>query len=96
MQRIYKYPLMPMSVQTITVIEGAKILSVYTQGGYPCIWALVDPDRRGTEERVIRVYGTGDPIADEIVGHLRFLGTVLLYNETLVLHVFEETKEPEQ
>lgn len=84
--RVFKYPLTPYT----TVIEmpmGAKILTVQTQRGAPCIWALVNDDYPSEERRFI-VYGTGHPLCENMQ---EYIGTFQLDNGDLVFHVFEIT-----
>jgi hypothetical protein len=85
--RIYKYTLELEDWQTLTLPKGARVLSFHEQHGQPRVWVLVDPNVQETEERRFRLAGTGHPIdrAD-----LRFVGTALLRNQTLVLHLFVE------
>ena len=91
-QRIWKYTLSAQQVSTIKMPEGARILSTQTQGDDICVWAMVDvPDDGCTMvDRTFKVYGTGQPIDDG--DSLTFLGTVLMYAQALVFHVFEVTK----
>lgn len=72
--------------QELQLPVGAKIFSVDSQRGILCIWALVDPDE-DLEKRVFRVHGTGHPIADS--EKLKFLGTCVVLNDSLVWHIFE-------
>ena len=65
---------------------GAQVLSVGEQDGTVCLWALVNPTKP-QEQRLFRIIGTGHP-ADDVVG-MEFIGTVLLLNGKLVLHVFD-------
>ena len=56
MKKIYKYRIEVTDDQNIEMPVGAKILTVQTQNGVPCIWAMVDPNAE--KERVhIRVHG---------------------------------------
>lgn len=87
MKTIWKYPLKVVDQQTIRMPERAQILSVQTQNGTPCIWALVQPDAV-LLPRTINTFGTGHPI-DGNPG--AFVGTYQLQGGALVLvfHVFE-------
>lgn len=85
---IYKYSLFPISLDT-TVIDmpaGAELLHVDGQNEYICIWALVDPQADPTA-RKFRVFGTGHPIESS---NLQHVGSALMFDGTLVSHVFEE------
>lgn len=89
---IWKYRL-PMSARehAIAMPGGARILSVDTQYGQPCLWALVDPSAM-TETRQFRIITTGSAEIENDAyqqGRLRYVGTVLLFAGEMVLHVFE-------
>lgn len=95
---VYRYRLTITDEQTVSMPEGAVILSVarrdYPQlpmlgvgGDEPLdMWALVDPDAP-VRPRRIRIAGTGHPLDD--VDQLEFLGTVQVVQGQLVFHVFE-------
>lgn len=85
MKKIYKYPLQIEDQQVLRIPRGSEILSVQTQGGVPCIWAMVD-DSLPLDDVVIRMYATGVEIdnADD----LRYCGTVQLLGGSFVFHVF--------
>ncbi len=91
MTKIYKYPLAVLDAQEILVPQGAFVLSVQIQhhGGI-VFWAMVD-DEAGPERRTYRVFGTGQPIPDDLTNARngsRYLGTV--QDGVLVWHVFEQ------
>ena len=83
MKRIFKYSLDVVDMQTVVMPEHARILSVANQHGNLCLWAEVDTDNH-TEDRVISVYGTGNPLPDN-QGH--FVGSVII--DPFVWHVYE-------
>lgn len=85
MRTIYKYPVLP-GLSVIQMPAGAKILSAHVQYDTLMLWALVNADA-ATELRELAVFGTGDSIRGN--QDLEFIGTVLLHDGTLVLHVFE-------
>ncbi len=88
MSRIFKYPLR-LSVgdrHEVMMPKGARVLSVDVQYREPTLWAQVDEENE-PEKRVFRLVGTGHDFADQ---GARFIGTVILLNGDLVLHVFEE------
>lgn len=93
---IYKYEItLDGGPQTITMKEGAQILSVDEQRGKICLWALVEigmPD----QDRQIQIIPTGETIEGP-VGGWNFLGTVKLYDGMLIFHVFDQgvANEPE-
>jgi hypothetical protein len=89
MKTIYKYPLEVTDKVVITMPLGAEILCVQMQGITPCLWALVDYNTAKadiTEERIIRIAGTGHGITEVIIS---YIGTVQLYKGNLIFHVFE-------
>jgi hypothetical protein len=81
--RIFKYPLRVDDRQTVQLPKGAELLTVQTQHGSPCLWALVD-EAAETESRVILMHGTGHPIS--CLG--KYLGTFQLDGGNLVFHAF--------
>lgn len=88
-RRIYKYLVDGTSVP-ISMPRGAQILHVAVQEGRPYLWALVDlavPEAK----RLLRVVGTGHPLpsADSTEPLGVYVGTVLMLEGTLVLHVFD-------
>lgn len=88
MKTIYKYPLEAIDYQEIEMPASAEILTVQTQRGTPCIWALVDTDN-DPEERHIRILGTGHPVRSTKDKFRRYIGTFQLMAGNLVYHVFE-------
>ena len=87
---IYKYPLDEVDRQTISMPKGAEILSLQVQNGTPCIWALVNKGA-DMEDRTFVMIGTGHPIMDELYSGAEYIGTAIVFNDTLVWHVFELT-----
>lgn len=85
--RIFKYKLDVGWRQRVSMPSGALILTCAAQQNSVCIWALVRPDAV-PEERVFHIYGTGNLVTD--TERLSFVGTALLDDAKLVLHVFEE------
>lgn len=82
---IHKYPLSPVSTQTIELPAGATILTVQMQRNTPTLWALVDP-AAAKVHRTFAIYGTGYSIEGEPGA---YIGTV--QDEAgFVWHVFEK------
>lgn len=87
-KRIWKYQLAIQAEQTFMMPDNAKVISTAMQEGTPSIWVMLDPD----EERVpvvpvkITIFGSGHKIDDAL--DLRFVGTLLAEQDSLVLHVF--------
>ena len=88
LRTVYKYMIEITDRSVVKMPRRASVLSVHTQRDQICIWALVDPGEPETEERVIRVHGTGRSIMNAEM--LMFIGSVLMHGEALVFHVFEE------
>lgn len=99
---IYKWELTTASRQNLTVPEGTEFLSVANQQGSPCVWGRVPEGKAPAafshmepgamsdmkaEVRTILMYGTGHSFPDNI--EQQFLGTVLLQNGDLVVHIYE-------
>ena len=84
MTTIWKYPLDITDEQTIEIPRTHKFLTVQTQDGQICLWALVNEDEPTIEKR-IAVYGTGHPIPVHC-GH--YLGTAQTAEGLFVWHVF--------
>lgn len=93
MKMIYKYPLgMEIhhnAVYEIEMPKAAKILSVQEQGGFPMIWAIVNP-KKEKRKYTFHVFGTGFEMPDYDKKHYEYIGTVQQKGmTTLVWHVFE-------
>jgi hypothetical protein len=84
---IWKYPLIVTDKQIVAMPAGAKILSVQTQGGVLCLWAMVSPSNPLTD-RIIFIFGTGHQIED--AENLAFIGTFQVDGGRFVFHVFEK------
>ena len=85
---IWKYPLELTDEQQFRMPVGAKPLSVATQNGQLCLWALVDPSPYAPKEtRRFYLRGTGHPMDDAV--DAAFIGTVMMHGGTLVFHVFD-------
>lgn len=85
-KRIFKYQLAETDTQTLDLPKGAQILSVHAQRNEVCVWAEVDEFYQETEQYAFQIYGTGHKVNHD--DSYSFLGTVLLMDERLVLHVF--------
>ena len=89
-QTIWKYKLTNSSRQTLFLPKGAKILTVQVQNIEVVLWVLVNPDNE-TEERIIIMFGTGNPIDTIFNEKIAYIGTFQINNGNLVYHVFEYT-----
>ncbi len=85
--RIYKYPLVVIDEQVVSMPIGAEILSVADQRGTLCLWVSCDPEN-SVVSRHIRIIGTGH---DFEYGDLKIIGTVPMSNG-FVWHVFEDQR----
>ncbi len=84
---IHKFPLPAGSKVSIEMPQFAHILCVQTQGGIPCVWAVVDTDQP-METRTLRIFGTGHPL-DEGHNSSHYIGTFQLAEGSFVGHLFE-------
>lgn len=89
MQKVFKYLLPVFTHSEIQMPEGAKILHVAVQAGYPFIWALVNPDAP-LKTRSFDVYATGHEIINPAFTR-KFIGTFFVNGGEFVFHVFETT-----
>ena len=85
MKTIHKYPLLLVDFQEVTTHDGADILCVKLQNGRPCLWAMVD-DKAPETVVTIRCAGTGHDL--NTTPNLRYIDSVLMHNDSLVLHFF--------
>jgi len=83
---IWKYPIEVAKFQTLKVPKGAKLLTVFVQGGQPCIWALVDVSITDTEYIGILTFGTGQ--SDINIDDASYLGTYQMPETNVVGHVW--------
>lgn len=90
MRTIWKLPLAHEAEQTLSVPQGARIISVHAQAENACLWVEVETNNP-PEARTFCIFGTGHPM--DLYGNLIFLGTVLMLGGSLVLHVYEKKGE---
>lgn len=90
MRSIRKYTLKLKPRQTVSMPRSAKLLSVHAQQNVPRLWALIEDDME-PRDRTIFICGTGEDFPNDDMER-QFIGTVLLYDGALVLHVFEEVR----
>lgn len=74
--------------KSVRMPKGSEILTVQTQNGNPCIWALVNPDNE-LEDRYFEIYGTGHKIHCDMGIERNYINTFQLNSCQLVFHVFE-------
>lgn len=87
MKTIWRYELKLIGNQIIKMPANSIILSVHVKDNLPHIWAIVDPTE-SKEDRFFEFFPTGKNLY-ETLGDLKYLGTVLLNNDSLVFHLFE-------
>ena len=85
MRTIYKKVLAIVGLQEVEVPKGATILHIGKQNGNPCMWYECDTDALRTTKTIL-CCGTGYPMPDKDDADLAYLGTVILRDDTLVLH----------
>lgn len=78
------------SSEVVVMPEGAQILSVHTQGGYPYIWALVDLTAQ-KEERHFKLIETRQLFDPD---GLTYVGTFHQISGGPVFHLFEVSQLP--
>ena len=86
MNTIHKYTLEITDEQFVTLPQWSKILTVQVYGGKLCLWAVVDKEEKRTQDRCIRIIGTGNPVVD--ASQLKYIGIVQMSGG--VWHVFEK------
>lgn len=84
MKTIQKYPLSDFC-ETISMPQGAQVLTVESKGGGTFVWALVDTDKP-MEKRTFATIGTGHD-AGKYDGELIYINT--LFKGVFVWHIFE-------
>lgn len=89
MPTIWKFPLDVTDTQEIDMPSGVSILTVMVQGGVPCLWALVDPDKP-TMPRTIAIYGTGHEVTADLTV-AKYVGSFMLVGGDFVGHVYDLT-----
>lgn len=82
---VYKYVLSAEDTQKVPLPLGAKPLCVKVQGDKVCMWCLVDPNQTETNRVTVQIAGTGHNRTD-LIGE--YLDTFMMYNGSLVFHVF--------
>lgn len=87
MSKIFKYALGPEERQFIKLQKGSQVLSVVSQYEQMVVYALVPTDEKETVYHEFVTYGTGHSLPADIED-FDFLGTCLLIDGALVIHVF--------
>lgn len=84
---IWKYVLIPEQL-TVSIPEGATILTAREQGDDICIWAEVYTENP-LETRTFEIFGTGHDIPVGIMIDRKYIGTAVLLGGRYVFHVYE-------
>lgn len=87
---IWKFVIEPGDTVIIGMPKGAQVLSVDSQYGVPCVWALVDPDAPKVL-RKFRMAGTAHHVEKKHTKN--FVGTFQLDGGSLVFHLFDLGEE---
>lgn len=83
MKKIFKYPMHIENSFTLTMPNGAKILKIENQGGFPQLWAEVHPDNE-PQVRRFHCHGTGHDVPEDGREHV---GSCLV--DGFVWHFYE-------
>lgn len=88
-KKIFKYPLQIKDQQVVELPVGAEILSIQNQNGTVCLWALVNPVIILKSERLIEIFGTGNPIYYDMGINRKYIATFQYMEGQFVGHAFE-------
>jgi len=89
MDIIFKYPITTAQRQEIIIPKNGNIISLFHDGRTWCLYVKFCAETQTeVESKMIRVYGTGNPIPD--AEPLIFLGTIK--EDWFIGHVFELLK----
>lgn len=89
-KKIWKIKLEVTKDQEITVRKNAEFLCVQAQNEIPCIWVLVDPNKKEEIPVRIKIFGTGHEIGEKELDGFVYIGTFQLSKGAFVFHVFGE------
>ena len=90
MKTICKYVLNSTNVQ---MPKGAKILTIQSQKGVPCIWAEVDQEAN-PETRIFSIRGTGHIFNEADRGE--YIGSIQELDGALIWHIYESTPKKQE
>jgi hypothetical protein len=91
---IWKFPidvnvLTASFTNVVSIPRGAKFLHCAAQKNSIALWYEIPDPEAPTEQRGFQIFGTGTgPVGD----HLSYVGTALLADGELVLHVYETAR----
>jgi hypothetical protein len=89
MRTVYKYSIPVIDKFELDLPAHTSILYIGQQKNNPVMWCLVDTENK-LIKRYFRLAGTGHDIP--YPDPLDYIGTVILYNDNLVFHLFEVSK----
>lgn len=89
-KQIWKFELHNTDRQEVEMPISSEILTIKTQRGTPCLWALVNPSAE-KEVRIFEVFGTGHDVYYDMGISRNYINTYQLNGGGLVFHVFEYT-----
>lgn len=89
MSVIWKYRLDAVRRVAIDMPAGARLVSVQTQDGAGCVWALVDPNAP-LVKRIVEVAGTGWDLPNDLG---EYVGT--FQTGPFVWHLFDIGERPQ-
>ena len=87
---IHKYTIAVADEQLVWMPRGAEVMSAHAQHGQICVWAAHTVPPKELVGHTFYVHGTGH-VFDHGNESLHFIGTVHLFEGSLVLHVFMRT-----
>jgi hypothetical protein len=87
MKSIWKFTLQHQDEQEVEMPRGAELLTVQTQRGVICLWAIVDQHTTERDRRTFYIVGTGHRMPENPA--VNYIGTVQELDGALVWHVFE-------
>lgn len=90
---IWKFVLKTIDKQELEMPYESEMLTVQTQHGIPCLWALVNPEA-DKEVRHFEIFGTGHPITCDMGIVRAYIGTYQIDDGALIFHVFENIGIP--
>jgi hypothetical protein len=85
---IWKFQFEVADIFVIEMPKDAEILTIQSQNGNPCMWALVNPEEE-KEERHFEMYGTGHDIYYDMGVDRQYIGSFQMLSGDLIFHIFE-------
>lgn len=90
MRRVFKYQLLTVTEQSVSIPGLVQALHIDVQSGTVCMWCLVD-DAKPTQAYTVITHGTGHNADDTT--DAQYVGSYMLLNGQFVGHVFIKAKE---